>query len=79
LTEYDETVIMPTYLVAIVVSDYQCRSGTGMSLAVTSVCSRPAVFDQLDLALEVSIKILDFLEEYTKVPFALPKIGYLRF
>lgn len=78
ISEFEASVPMSVYLVAILISDYQCITQTpdmGMSAAISSVCSRPNAADQLQFALNTSLKVLDFLEEYTRIPFALPKIG----
>lgn len=76
LTEFEDSVQMSVYLVAILISDYQCISESGKSSAIASICSRPtSSLVELELALDISVKILDFFEEFTRIPYALPKIG----
>jgi aminopeptidase N len=70
---------MPTYLVAFVISDYTCRNGTAHPILSknvdVSVCARPNAFDQLDLAFNSSIEILEYFEKYYDVLYPLPKLG----
>jgi aminopeptidase N len=70
---------MPTYLVAFVISDFTCKNGTAhpdISKNVNvSVCARPNAYDQLDLAYNSSIEILEYFEKYYDVVYPLPKLG----
>ncbi len=72
---------MPTYLVALVISDFKCKSGIAnplLSKSVNvSVCARPNAFDQLDLAFTSAIELLEFYETYYKTKYPLPKLGNL--
>lgn len=78
-TEFDETVKMSTYLLAILVSDYQCKTklaNTPLSNGVNvSVCARPNAIDQLNLALNSSITAIEFFEDFYKIDYPLPKLG----
>ncbi len=70
---------MSTYLVALILSDFECKE-TFVQLqqpdpVKISVCARPNAVQQLDLALKVSPKILEFFEQFYKVPYPLPKLG----
>jgi aminopeptidase N len=73
---------MPTYLIAILISDYKCMDGIantpGFKAVDVSVCARPNAYDQLDLAFNSSIEILEFFENYYKVGYPLPKLGYYK-
>lgn len=72
---------MSTYLVAILVADYKCLNGvSNMALPPANtvdvaVCARPNAIDQLDLAFEASIKILEFFEIFYEAKYPLPKLG----
>lgn len=69
---------MSTYLVAILVSDFKCRSGisnSSYSNVDVKVCARPNAEDKLELALNSSVDILSFFEEYYKVKYPLKKLG----
>lgn len=75
---------MSTYLLAILVADYRCIPGlANMPLAPAgrtvdvSVCARPNAYDQLDLAFEASVKILEFFEGFYQAKYPLPKLGKL--
>ena len=78
-TEFHETVEMSSYLVALVISDFVCINSTAypkISKNVSvSVCSRPEFVGQLNLALNVSTKIIEFFESYYNVEYPLPKSG----
>lgn len=72
---------MSTYLVAILVSDFTCRRDFAepvysKNVSVT-VCARTTAYDQLDLALESSVSILEEFEKFYQVEYPLPKLGNL--
>lgn len=81
ITEFDETVEMSTYLVALIVSDFKCIHGvanTELSKKVdVSVCARPDAVDQLEYALNVALKLTEFFETYYKVEYPLPKLDHV--
>jgi aminopeptidase N len=73
---------MSTYLVALIISDFECLSEKVENLGEkgfvdVSVCGRAdAVNDgQLDYALDVAIKVIKFFEEFYKVKYPLSKCG----
>ena len=70
---------MSTYLVAILVSDYDCRDDTAitpLSLKVNvSVCARPNKYDELDRALNASLYFVGFFETLFDNKYPLPKLG----
>jgi aminopeptidase N len=80
-TEFQETVEMSTYLVAVIVSDFKCITSMAymkLSRPVSvSVCARPSAIDQLDYALNVSVQILEFFESYYNVKYPLPKLDHV--
>jgi aminopeptidase N len=81
ITEYEDTPPMSTYLVAIVVSDYECKKGTarppGNSEVAIQVCARSNAQDELDLALDAAVKISEFFASYYGIEYPLPKLGIL--
>ncbi len=70
---------MSTYLVALVISDFDCISSTAHPIlsknVSVSVCSRPNAINQLQYALNNSIRILEYFEEYYNIKYPLPKCG----
>jgi aminopeptidase N len=72
---------MPTYLVAMVVSDYSCRKTIAHPILSKNVdvgvCARPNAYDQLDLAYNASVELLEFFEQYYNIAYPLSKLGNL--
>lgn len=74
---------MSTYLLAILVADYKCLNGVSNTVyppakAVdVAVCARPNAFDQLDLAFEASVKILEFFDSFYQAKYPLPKLDHV--
>jgi aminopeptidase N len=70
---------MSTYLLAFVISDYTCKNGTAHPIISknvdVSVCARPNAFNQLDLAFDSSIEILEYFEKFYDVVYPLTKLG----
>jgi aminopeptidase N len=80
-TSFHETVEMSTYLVAILVSDFQCAKAIAkpkLSKRVeVGVCARPNAYDQLEYALNASVGALEFLEEFYNIEYPLPKLDHI--
>ena len=79
-TEFDESVPMSTYLIAVVISDYKCRSTFYISKLTNKnitieICARPTASNQLNLAFNSSVPLLEFFETYYNVSYPLPKLG----
>ena len=78
-TKFQDTLVMSTYLTAIVVSDFVCKSDkaiTPLSGSVdVSACARPTAIDELDYPLEAGVKILEFFEGYYNTIYPFPKCG----
>ena len=73
---------MSTYLVALVISDFECISEKIENIGEkgfvdVSVCGRAdAVHDgQLDYALAIATKVIKFFEEFYQVKYPLSKCG----
>ncbi|KAG8598308.1 hypothetical protein GDO81_002557 [Engystomops pustulosus] len=70
---FDVTVKMSTYLVAFIVSDFRSISQVTNHGVKISVYTVPHKIDQAVYALEAAAKLLDFYEEYFRIPYPLPK------
>ena len=75
-TEFNESVKMSSYLLAIVVSDFQCINGSVDGIRV-STCAQPKYFHKLDYALKKAKDIIHYLNEYFQIKFPLPKIDHI--
>jgi aminopeptidase N len=79
MTSFEDTPPMSTYLVAILVSDYQCRKGVARPSANrtvnVSVCTRSNALDELDVALDAAVELSEFFENYYGIEFPLEKLG----
>ncbi|CAH1790157.1 unnamed protein product [Owenia fusiformis] len=70
---YQTTVIMPTYLLAFVVCDFDKSEGVTASGTKFRVWSRKEAVNQTRYALDTGIAILEHFEDYFDVDFPLPK------
>jgi aminopeptidase N len=83
-TEFDVTEPMSTYLFGLLISDFVClnktveNAGAKGSIDVR-VCGRENAIEQLEYALDISTKIIKFIEEVYGVKYPLPKLGLLKF
>ncbi|XP_063229949.1 uncharacterized protein LOC134535043 [Bacillus rossius redtenbacheri] len=68
---FAQTPPMSTYLLAFIVSDFERSSDPGHNV---SVLHRPGAQEQVLYALNVSRPLLEFMEEFTGIPFPLPKM-----
>jgi aminopeptidase 2 len=70
---------MSTYLLAVVISDYECQSEVAKPSANRkidiNVCARSNAQDELALALEASVKVSEYFEQYYGIAYPLPKLG----
>ncbi len=80
LTQFQRTVPMSSYLLALVVADFDCltRNNTGrFGNITTSVCAQSEKKDDLNYALEVATQnIRDFEEQY-QINYPLPKCDHI--
>lgn len=72
-TEFDETPLMSTYLVAFIVSDFGHLSGEPRDVPQRTF-ARPNAVNQSTLMLSAGERIMDALEGYFGVNYSLPKI-----
>ncbi|KAK2508604.1 hypothetical protein MC885_015744 [Smutsia gigantea] len=71
---FETTVKMSTYLVAYIVCDFKSVSGTTSSGVKVSIYTAPDKWSQMHYALETSLKLLDFYENYFDINYPLPKL-----
>lgn len=77
-TDFDISVSMSTYLVALVISDFRCLNQTVLNIGEfgkvdVRVCSRPNSTSLLDYSLQVTVKIIQFYEQFYGIKYPLPK------
>ncbi|XP_007940750.1 endoplasmic reticulum aminopeptidase 2 [Orycteropus afer afer] len=71
---FEATVKMSTYLVAYIVCDFNSVSGTTSSGVKVSIYASPDKWNQTHYALDVSLKLFDFYENYFDINYPLPKL-----
>ncbi|XP_061008048.1 endoplasmic reticulum aminopeptidase 2 [Dama dama] len=74
---FETTVKMSTYLVAYIVCDFTSVSGTTSSGVKVSIYASPDKWSQTHYALEASLKLLDFYENYFDIHYPLPKLDLI--
>ncbi|XP_054434263.1 endoplasmic reticulum aminopeptidase 2 [Pteronotus mesoamericanus] len=74
---FETTVKMSTYLVAYIVCDFTSVSGTTSSGVKVSIYASPEKWSQTHYALEASLKLLDFYENYFDINYPLPKLDLI--
>lgn len=71
---FETTVKMSTYLVAYIICDFNSVSGTTSSGVKVSIYASPDKWNQMHYALEASLKLLEFYENYFDINYVLPKL-----
>ncbi|XP_037009748.2 endoplasmic reticulum aminopeptidase 2 [Artibeus jamaicensis] len=74
---FETTVKMSTYLVAFIVCDFRSVSGTTSSGVKVSVYASPEKWSQTLYALEASLKLLNFYENYFDINYPLSKLDLI--
>ncbi|XP_026354365.1 endoplasmic reticulum aminopeptidase 1 isoform X4 [Ursus arctos] len=67
------TVKMSTYLVAFIISDFKSISKMTKSGVKVSIYAVPDKIHQADYALDTAVTLLEFYEDYFRIPYPLPK------
>jgi aminopeptidase N len=79
-TEFEKSVPMSSYLLALVVSDFECltqnRTGRYENIT-TNVCAQPEKKNELHYALEIATKNIKDFEEQYQINFPLSKIDHI--
>ena len=75
-TEFNESMKMSSYILAIVVSDFKCINGSVDGIQV-STCAQPEYVYYLDYQLEKAKDIIHYFNEYFQIKFPLPKIDHI--
>lgn len=70
---FDRTPVMPTYLLAFIVSDFTYRQTTTAKGVPLRVWSRKAAENQTEFGLTSSLRSMDYLEDYLGIPYNIPK------
>ena len=73
--DFETSVKMSTYLVAIVVCDYANISVTTKNNVKVSVYAPITMISQANYSLNIATQILEYYQEFFDVPYPLPKLG----
>lgn len=73
VTVFKETWQLPSYLIAFVVSDFQCTAKTGKQ----RICAQPNRMDEVGLAVEASDKILKWMEATFDEEYEQEKLDHI--
>ena len=78
ITTFETTPRMSSYLLAWVVGELHKKSGTTKSGVEVNIYATPAqASDNLDFALDIAIRGIEFFDEYFDVPYPLPKSDHV--
>lgn len=73
---FQETVVMPTYLLAFAVCDFKYLSSVTQNWTMNTYASKEE-YNKTAFALEVGVDILRGFENYFEIPFVLPKLDQI--
>jgi aminopeptidase N len=78
LARFEQTPPMSTYLVAFVLTDYQCITNLTVNNIRVSVCGRQEAMNKGDgdFALHVGTHVITYFEESYNVPYPLSKCDH---
>jgi aminopeptidase N len=79
MTIFEPTVPMSTYLVALVIADFECINktiaGGEKGTIDVRVCGRSNALNQLEYSLDIGVRVLQYLEKVYDIKYPLPKCG----
>ena len=73
-TKFKTTPLMSTYLVCFTISDFENITNPEGNI---SIWARKNVLDSMKVAYDVTLKAFPVLEEYTNIPYILPKMDII--
>lgn len=74
-TEFNQTLKMSSYLLAIVVGEFVCINNS--IDIVVSVCGRPDQQHKFNYSLDLATKLIDYYADYFQISYPLPKIEHI--
>lgn len=77
LVEFDRTPIMSTYLVALVIGEFDYVETTSADGVLCRVYTPPGKKEQGRFALDVAAKVLPYYKEYFGIAYPLPKLDLI--
>lgn len=77
IVSFAQTPIMSTYLLAFIIGDFECLEGVTKNQVKVRVFTTPGKKHQAKFALEVSIKSLEFYNDYFNIPYPLPVLDLI--
>ena len=79
MTEFEETPVMSSYLLALTISDFVCRNVTARvgesDKTNVRVCGRPNAPYSFDFVLKASSSLMEFYQRHFGITFPLSKCG----
>ena len=79
-TQFEKSVPMSSYLLALVVADFDCLTQKNTDYygnITTSICAQPEKKNELEYALEVAVKNIKDFEKQYKINFPISKIDHI--
>ena len=74
---FNTSPIMSTYLLAFIVGDLACIQKKSQSGTIMRIWTTKGKEDQGKFALDTSLQLLDFYNDYFGIPFPLPKLDHI--
>ena len=74
---FTESPIMSTYLLAFIVGDLVSVQKKSQHGTMVRIWTTPDKKNQCEFALDVSLKLLDYFNEYFAIPYPLPKLDHI--
>ena len=74
---FEESPLMSTYLIAFVIGEFECLEGKTKDKTIVRIITTPGKKLQGKFALDVSIKTLEYYNNYFKIPYPLPKLDLI--